>query len=450
MDFMEDSGQLNENHHSYRKKHSTVTAMIQLSDAIFNGCNENKITTLVTLDQSAAFDVLSHVTLRKKLKLYNFSDSALKWMDSYLDFRSQFVSIGTRNSNFMNVKSGVPQGSVLGPILYVIYVNELPAIMNEDTCNEEEHVRDANSSLFTDNCKTCGMMPTYADDSTVVIVTKTRFTAQEKIVVVIDRVRKFLAANSLSLNLGKSEIVECMVRQKRVRLNGLPLQLSVVKPDGSLKIILAKESCKLLGANLNRDATWSHQILLGEKPVLKNLRSVLGILTHLSKYLPIKSRLLLANGLFISRLLYLLPMWGELPKNDMKTLQILMNKCARMVLGLPIKTRTRTLMTECHWLYFRELVTFHSLVLMFKIVIFGKPVNVRQKLNIDTDRKISTSPGRLKITRDSFRWQTVLAWNQLPDHLINCGNLSTFKNSLIRHIINGRADVVDRRPPDWD
>ena len=310
MDFMENSGQLNENHHSYRKKHSTVTAMIQLSDAIFNGCNENKITTLVTLDQSAAFDVLSHVTLRKKLKLYNFSDSALKWMDSYLNFRSQFVSIGTQNSNYMNVKSGVPQGSVLGPILYVIYVNELPALMNEDTCNEEEHVRDANSTLFTENCKTCGMMPTYADDSTVVIVTKTRFAAQEKIVVVIDRVRKFLAANSLSLNLGKSEIVECMVRQKRVRLNGLPPQLSVVKPDGSLKIILAKESCKLLGLT----STGKPQILLGEKPILKNLRSVLGILTHLSKYLPTQKSVTISKRLIYKQVVIFVTHVGGTPQ----------------------------------------------------------------------------------------------------------------------------------------
>ena len=449
MEFMESSGQLNENHHSYRKQHSTVTAMLQISDTIFNGCNDNKITTLVTLDQSAAFDVLSHVTLRDKLKLYNFSDSVLKWLDSYLNYRSH-VSIGTRNSNYTNVKSGVPQGSVLGPILYVLYVNELPALMNNDNCDDEAHVRDEESVLFTENCKSCGQMPTYADDSTVVITTKTRFAAQERIIVVINKVKNFLAANSLSLNLGKSEIVETMVRQKRVRMHGLPPQLSVSKPDGSLKVILAKESCRLLGANLNRDSTWSHQLVLGEKPVLKNLRSVLGVLTHLSKYLPKKSQLLLANGLFISRLLYLLPMWGELPQRDMKMLQILMNKCAHMILGLPRKTRTRTLMIECRWLYFRELIVFHSLVQMFKIVNFGTPVNIRRKLTIDPDRKIHTSIGRLKITRDSFCWRTIRAWNLLPAHLINCVKLSTFKKDLHKHLIGGRADVVAHRPPDRD
>ena len=68
---------MNSNHHSYRKLHSTVTAMLQLSDAMFSRCDTKKITILVTLDQSAAFDVLSHVTLKQKLKLYNFSEEAL-------------------------------------------------------------------------------------------------------------------------------------------------------------------------------------------------------------------------------------------------------------------------------------------------------------------------------------------------------------------------------------
>ena len=448
---METSGQMNSNHHSYRKQHSTVTAMLQLSDAIFSGCDANRITTLVTLDQSAAFDVLSHVTLRRKLKLYNFSEEVLRWIDSYLNFRSQYVSIGTRHSKFNSVMSGVPQGSVLGPIFYVLYVNELPALMNDRDCNESIHIADDDDSkLFTENCNKCGQMPTYVDDSTVVITTVNRFDAQERIITIVNRVKCFLASNSLSLNLGKTEIVKTMVRQKRARLAGLPPQLSVLKPDGTLKVILAKESCRLLGVNLNRDATWNHQLELGEKPLIKVLRSVLGVLTHISKNLLQKSRLLLVNGLFMSRLLYLLPMWGGLPQKDTKKIQIIMNKCARMVLSMSRRTRTRTLMVGCSWLYFKELVTYHSAVQMFKIVNFDTPVNLRNKLTVAQDRRVNITPGRLKISRDSFRWRTVCVWNDLPNHIITTVKLSTFKKSLRRHIIEGRADIVARRPPDWD
>ena len=334
LNFMETSGQINPNHHSYRKNHSTVTAMLQLSDEIFNKCDVKKITTLVTLDQSAAFDVLSHQTLMRKLSLYNFGTNATKWIESYLSFRSQYVSVGTKNSAFSNVTTGVPQGSVLGPIFYVIYVNELPTLTNDSDCTNDVHAPRDNSNLFSENCENCGQLPTYTDYSTIVICTRSQFEAQDKIISIIERIKSFLTANSLSLNLSKTEIVEIMVRQKRVRLTGQPPQLSVVKPDGTLKIIVAKESCRLLGANLNKDATWSHQLELGDKPILKSLRSTLGMLTYISKNMPVSSRLLLANGLFISKLLYLLPMWGGLPNRDAKKLQSLINKCARTVLGL--------------------------------------------------------------------------------------------------------------------
>ena len=220
MDFMTNSLQLNLNHHSYRKGHSTTTTLLQLSDAVFEGCNMNKSTTLVTVDQSSAFDVISHATLLDKLKLYNWGTAAVNWIKSYLSSRSDYVQIGTRSSRYRSVQHGVPQGSVLGPILYVVYTNELPDLLNESTCQNPVHSQD--HALFNDNCNDCGTIPTYADDSTLVITTDTRFQAQEKITTKMEKVKSFLNNNSLTVNGTKTEILEMMVQQKLRWVRGTP------------------------------------------------------------------------------------------------------------------------------------------------------------------------------------------------------------------------------------
>ena len=143
-------------------------------------------------------------------------------------------------------------------------------------------------------------------------------------------------------------------------------------------------------------------------------------------------------------------MWGGLPKKDAKMIQVIMNKCARMILGKSRHTRTRTLMTNCGWLYFQELVLFHLVVQLYKIVHLGTPVNLRRMLTVENDLKLTTTPGRLKIVRDSFRWRTICAWNELPSHLLHTPKLTLFKKHLKQYIIDNRADVTVRRPPDVD
>ena len=169
------------------------------------------------------------------------------------------------------------------------------------------------------------------------------------------------------------------------------------------------------------------------------------MLGHLSKFLPPKSRLLLANGLFKSRLIYLLPMWGGLPQKDTKKLQILMNRCARIVLGKGRRTRTRTLMEGCRWLYMSELIDYHTSVQMFKIIFLNKPENLRNKLVIDPSNRIQISEGRLLLSRKSFHWRASCTWNKLPEFVISAGKLSSFKKRLKKHLIDSRPEVIPRR-----
>ena len=152
----------------------------------------------------------------------------------------------------------------------------------------------------------------------------------------------------------------------------------------------------------------------------------------------------------MSRLLYLLPMWGGLPLREMKKLQTLMNRCARTVLNKNRRTRTRVLMEGCGWLYLSELIKFHSSVQMFKIVFMNKPESLRRKLIIDNENRVTTTPGRLKIARDSFRLRATQTWNELPDVVIAADKLSKFKKLLRKHLTDLRPAVTPRRQIEMD
>ena len=98
-DFLEKTKQINYNHHAYRKYQSTTTAMLQISDEIFEATDQNQITALMTIDESTAFDCVPHHILLDKLSLYNFDIQTLEWFHLYLSYRSQYVTINSKNSH---------------------------------------------------------------------------------------------------------------------------------------------------------------------------------------------------------------------------------------------------------------------------------------------------------------------------------------------------------------
>ena len=124
-----------------------------------------------------------------------------------------------------------------------------------------------------------------------------------------------------------------MVHQKRTRIDGNPPSLTVTDRKGELKVLEAENYTRLIGCNVSRDLSWNHHLETGDKSVLPILRKQLGALYLLVKQLPKSSRQLLANGLFMSKLTYLVQLWGFAPKSVLKKVQVLMNKAARFVTG---------------------------------------------------------------------------------------------------------------------
>ena len=187
------------NSHAYRASRSTTTAIMQVLDTLYQATDNNQMTSLMALDQSAAFDSVNHSLLLRKLKLYKCSNSTMEWMQSYLESRSQYISIGGQKSRMSALYRGVPQGSILGPLLYLVYINEIAETISDSTCRNPIH--DDRSKLFTDNCENCGIIVTYADDATFLISDRSRTQNQLKLNLNLAKIEQFLNENELAINV---------------------------------------------------------------------------------------------------------------------------------------------------------------------------------------------------------------------------------------------------------
>ena len=155
---MRDYKMWNRNLHSYHNHHSTNTALCQLIDSIFEDSEDKYISNVMAQDESAAFDCLQYSILLKKLEFYKFHPETIQWIARYLSSRSQFVSIGGQKSRIRSVDMGFPQGSILGPVLYNLYINELlDVVNNHGTCKDEAHKPE--EELFSRDCRKCGNLP---------------------------------------------------------------------------------------------------------------------------------------------------------------------------------------------------------------------------------------------------------------------------------------------------
>ena len=434
--FMEVNSFFHPNQHAYHKGFSTTSALLQLSDQLFEAAEMKQIGVAMSVDQSMAFDCICHIILEQKLRKYGMRESVVKWIRNYLSHRSQFVEVGTKRSSIKPVLQGVPQGSVLGPILFLIFINEIPESVRKNSCQDPSH-KDV-KYLFGKNCLKCGAITSYADDSTYAVSSKTRLENQSKLIENFDNIKNFLHINRLSINESKMVLIETMNKQKRCKAKCNSPTLTV--PDEGQNLIQkpADKSCRLLGANFAQDLTWRAHLITGEKPLIPNLRKQLGILSHLSRNIPLKSRRILAEGIVLSRLKYLLSLWGGTVKKYLRKIQVIINMAARSVTGKGKRTSSKYLLKETGWLSATELVDYFSLTEMWRNIHQMSPSYMYQKLQIDDELKANITPGRMQMTRLSYRWRASCLWNQLEDEVKHCKSLPAFKVHIKKLLLDKR------------
>ena len=232
---------------------------------------------------SAAFDVVDHRILLDKLALFGVDGQANTWFESYLTGRTQQVFIDGSFSDTLKLIAGVPQGSILGPLLYICFTNDLPEVVHD-------HLS-LNNTLYNTHCQSCGGVCCFADDSTYSTSDKDPEVVQTRTNEKYTKIADYMAKNRLVLNSDKTHLM-VMATPYQHRVHG---DFGITLNTGAEEI--EPRSCeKLLGGYISNDFKWNEHVRGNDGSIFKTLVSRINAFSKVSRFSSYKTGKMIANG----------------------------------------------------------------------------------------------------------------------------------------------------------
>lgn len=388
----------------FRPHHSTETALVKVLSDIHLNTDCGKISVLVLLDLSAAFDTVDHNILLDRLQNWvGLSGTALNWFESYLKDRDYFVSLGNYTSERTQMTCGVPQGSILGPLLFNIYMLPLAQILQNDICYHS-----------------------YADDTQIYItITPGDYGPIQALSNCIDQINDWMCQNFLQLNKDKTEIIVFGAKEERLKVCA-QLQLAMLKTT---------DQARNLGVVMDSDLNFNSHMKMITKSAyyhLKNISRVRGLMSQqdLEK---------LVHAFIFSRLDYCNSIFTGLPKKSIRKLQLIQNAAARVLTKTKKMDHITPVLRSLHWLPVCQRIDFKVLLLVYKALNGLGPKYISDLLIFyEPSRSLrSSGAGLLTVPRvrtkhgeAAFSFYAPHIWNKLPESCRSAETLTTFKSRL--------------------
>ena len=378
--------------HGYRRDRSTMTALLSMYDKWVMAASRGQVSGVVLVDLSAAFDLVSPALLIQKLKVYGFQEDILNWISSYLNDRYQAVWIDHVFSSFLENSIGVPQGSNLGPLFFLIFFNDLPTFIKEDI-----------------DC--------YADDSTLGASAANEDAISDKLTQDCEQLSTWMNCNSFKLNADKTHFLTIGTSE---RLSTLEKQLKVVMDDVTLEESVDKYEV-LLGVTVQYNLKWSEQM----KTLMGKLKKRLTGLEKIRMIMSKSSKKNIVQGVFNSVLCYCLPLFGGCNISEVQSLQ------TRIVLNLPPRSSRQSMFDKLNWMTVNQLIAYHTLIAVYRIRNSQEPEHLASQLRNDNYRgNIIVKNSQLGLYKKSFVPRGSTLWNKLPEELKNSRKIGKFKMDL--------------------
>lgn len=387
----------------FRSNHSCITALQKISEDLRANIDSKQISLLILLDHTKAFDSVDHNVLFLKLgNFFNFSPQSIKLVKSYFARRSQSVVVGNLWSEPLEVLRGVPQGSILGPLLYTLYCNDLP-----------QYVRHSSVHMYADDVQV------YLNSS------KADFeNSVEKINSDLCGIDKWAKSNGLCLNASKSKCL--IISDKTFKL---PDNVNVNIANVPINIA---PNAKNLGVIFNNRLTWREHVLSAVGKTNAALRNIYST----QQYTPIRIRLMLAKSFLVPKLIYGCELFSSCSNEMFRKLNVTYNNVARYVFGLSRRDHVSEFAKLLFGVSFENLMKIRTLTSLHKIITTKNPEylynHIRFAASLRGCRIIQITHNK-HLSDQFFFINAIRLWNLLPTNLQTIADERQFKSELFKH-----------------
>ena len=387
--------------------------MQDIHEKLLHNMDQSLTSCAIFLDLSKAFDTVSHSILLKKLQKYGVRGQVFKLLESYLTARTQFVEIDNVRSMPIQIKYGVPQGSILGPLLFLIYINDLPSATN------------------------C-FIKLFADDTFLCTQNKDMKSLEIETNYELKKVNIWLASNKLTLNIKKSKFM--VFTNKRKDYHEILLKING-------KAIERCTSYKYLGIVIDDKLKWNVHI----DYICKKISKGCGALAKMRHCASLELLREIYYALIFSYIRYGITTWGNASESIIHPLEILNHRAARIMTFAPFgRIDISPLLNYLEILDIKDIYFLETAKLTFKLkkdlipVAFGNyfgtgnaaashTYNLRRRGNNINTMKYKTSYGQR-----SLQYRVTEIWNNIPPALHRCETVANFKKKLKSHLLESQ------------